>query len=148
MTKKVLLTILALGTFVSVSTLAVSKVFAEDSEYTHPVVARLAERFNLNEDDVEAVFDAVREERREEVQAEREDKLSQAVADGVITEEQKEAILAKKQEMRSEYQEKKEQHKQEMQAWFGEQGIDHEALREYVGFRGHKRFKGFRKLSS
>lgn len=148
MTKKVLLTVLALGAFVSVSSLAVSRVFAEDSEFTNPVISRLAEKFNLNVDDVQAVFDAVREERHQEMQNRmqggREERLNQAVTDGVITEEQKTAIQEKQQQMFEEGESEREQHREEMEAWFTEQGIDPEALMQYggLGFGGQKGGRG------
>jgi hypothetical protein len=140
MKKKVLLSVLALGAIVSVASLGISLVSANESSSYPPIVSRLAGQFNLNEEDVEAVFDSVHDEKREQMVQSKEDALNQAVADGVITEEQKDALLAKYQEMWEEKSQEKEQHREEMEAWYEEQGIDHEALMEYFrGFGGHRK---------
>ena len=51
----------------------------------------------------------------------------------ILIEEQKQALQNRWEEMKAE----REQHREEMQAWFEEQGIDHEALRQYGGFGRH-----------
>ena len=83
------------------------------------------------------------------MQQHKEERLSQAVEDGVISEEQKQALQDKWQEMWQERQVEREQHREEMQAWFEEQGIDPEALRQYGGFKMgmHGGFGGFRKFA-
>jgi DNA-binding transcriptional regulator YhcF (GntR family) len=121
-----------LGTLGYGATVAVVKANEGSS---HPVIQVLAERFGLNEDEVEEVFDEVRAEHFAQMQQTKEEMLNQAVEDGVITEEQKQAMLDKFAQNQTE----RVQHKEEMQAWFKEQGIDHEALMQYGGF-GHKRF--------
>jgi len=68
----------------------------------------------------------------------KEERLTQAVEDDVITEEQKQAFLDKWGEKKAH----KEEHRADIQTWFEEQGIDVEALREYGGL-GHKG-SGFR----
>ena len=68
----------------------------------------------------------------------KEDRLIRAVSDGVITKEQKQALLDKWGEKKTH----REEHRAEIQAWFEEQGIDTKALHDYGGF-GHKGF-GFR----
>ncbi len=92
------------------------------------LITKIAQRFNLKETDVEAVFEAVRDEKREEMKVNREDKLTQAVKDGVITEAQKTTLLAKMEEHIGERRENRE----EMQNWFKSQGIDETKLREYM----------------
>lgn len=72
-----------------------------DGEYP-PIVERIAERFGLDEGEVQIFFDEVRTERHEEKKARVEERLDQAVADGVITEAQKDALVAKKAELREE----------------------------------------------
>lgn len=63
------------------------------------LVAKIAEKFNLNQDEVQAVFD----EQRDAMQAEREadfaERLSQAVTDGDLTQEQADKITAKRAEL-------------------------------------------------
>jgi hypothetical protein len=114
----------------------VNAVKAGDETTYPPIVQKLIDRFNLNEDEVKDVFDEAREERRQIWEQNREQRLDQAVEDGVITAEQKQALLEKYAEMQTE----KQQHKEEMHEWFEEQGIDHEALMQYGGFGG----KGFK----
>jgi len=72
-----------------------------DGEYP-PIVERIAERFGLDEGEVQVFFDEVRTERHEKKKARVEERLDQAVADGVITEAQKDALVAKKAELREE----------------------------------------------
>lgn len=124
---------LALLGFVAFGTV---RAYAENESGGYPpIIQKLVERFGLNEEEVKTVFDEVRTERQQEMQQSREERLNQAVSDGIITEEQKQALQNKWEEMRTERQ----QHREEMQAWFEEQGIDHEALMQYGGF-GHRGF--------
>jgi hypothetical protein len=85
---------------------------------------------------VSDVFDEVRQEHQQQRQADMEAKLDEAVSDGVITAEQKEALLEKQ----AEWQEKNRQMMEERQKWMEESDIDFEKLAPYrVGFGG----KGF-----
>jgi len=131
--------LLILGTVISLATYGVTtSIGANEGGYSNPVISRLAEQFSLEEDEVEAVFDAVHDEHQQEMKAAREERLNEAVEDGVITETQKNALIAKWDEM----QEKHEQERQEMQNWFEEQGIDPVKLAPYGGFGHHGGFKG------
>lgn len=91
------------------------------------VVERLTERFNLNEDEVSEELNQYREEYRAERQANREERWQQAVEDGVITEEQRQALIDKHNEIGEQHQRMRE----EMQTWMEENGIDFDALHEY-----------------
>ncbi len=83
-----------------------------------------------------AVFDEVHQERQQERQAQMTERLDEAVADGVITRDQKQALLDKHAEMR----EKHEQLREEMHQWREESGIDFEALAPYKGGCGGRGF--------
>lgn len=136
MNKKVLASILTLGVIISVGYFSSNYVLASDNMPHDQLITRIAQKFNLKESDVEAVFTAVHDERMAEMEKNREDKLSQAVSDGVITEAQKTAILAKIKE----HQGERQQNREEMQSWFKSQGIDETKLRSYLGFgRGRGR---------
>jgi hypothetical protein len=86
-----------------------------------------------------------------------EENLSQAVLDGKITEEQKNALIAKREEMqanredlsdlsREERQEKRKEHRDEMQEWAEENGIDMGEIMPGGGQgRGGQRGGGFGK---
>ena len=141
MNRKVLAAVLALGIIASVGYFGSNYVLADDENPMHQtLISRIAEKFNLKESDVEAVFEAVRDEKHEEMKAEREKRLSQAVSDGVITEAQKMAILSKMNENISE----RRGNREEMQNFFKEQGIDQTKLRDYLRpeAKGNKRDEG------
>ena len=138
MTIKLLATILILGGMVSAGYFGAGAIFADDESQRNTIVTKLAQKFNLNESEVEAVFQSVRDERQVEMQQQREKRLNDAVNDRVITDAQKNAILTKMQE----HQEERGQNRQEMQNWFEEQGIDQTKLRDYLGFGGHGSRKG------
>jgi Spy/CpxP family protein refolding chaperone len=128
-TKQTLAIVLALGVIASVGYFGGSYVMAGDTNPMHDsLITKIAQKFNLKEADVEAVFESVRDERQEEMKANRQEKLSQAVKDGVITEAQKATLLAKMEEHIGERRENRE----EMQNWFKSQGIDETKLREYM----------------
>ena len=136
MSKKLLISLLTLGAVISLATYGVSSIRASETGTANPVISRLAEKFNLEENDVEAVFDAVHEERQEEMKKVREERLNEAVSDGVITEAQKNALIAKWDGL----QQRHEQERQEMQQWFEDQGIDPTKLAPYGGFGRHGGF--------
>jgi len=121
-----------------------SNVFAEDDNlYPQTMVQKIAERFGLDENDVEAVFDEMHAEHHAELQMRFEERLDKAVEDGLITEEQKQLILDKHEELQAERQanmesfrnltpeerqEKMAAQKAELDNWAQENGIDLELL--------------------
>lgn len=136
------ISILAAAVFIGVFAITITTVQAATNGQS--LIEKLADRFNLNEDEVKTFFDEQRQERHQLIMQSKEERLNQAVADGVITEEQKQALINKFAEKQAE----REQHHEEMQAWFEQQGIDPEALWQYGGFghqmgfgRWHKGFK-------
>ncbi len=139
--KKFIVPAVALGTVVSLA--GISAVSADEADRgPGRMIERLAERFGLDQDDVQSFFDEERQTRQEERQAEYETRLSDAVSAGELTEEQKQLILAKHEEMRTqmenergnrgeESREEREAHREEMEsrraeleAWAEENGID------------------------
>lgn len=139
MNKKTLAVVLALGVIASVGYFGVNQVSAADNNPMHQnLISKIAQKFNLKESDVEAVFDAVRDEKRDEMKKSREEKLTQAVKDGVITEAQKTLLLSKFDEHLEERGEKRE----EMQKWFSDNGIDQTKLRDYLRPIGRGRGMG------
>lgn len=145
MNKKTLAMLLALGVITAGGYFGVSAVQADDlSRSSDFLVSKIAERFDLNESDVEAVFDSVYEERMQEMQQSREEKLNKAVEDGVLTQEQKDALQEKMQEHMGERKQSASWRREEMQAWFKDQGIDETKLHEYLGFGGPREEKGMR----
>ncbi len=104
----------------------------------------MADKFGKDEQEVQVVFDELREERQQQIQARYEDELQEAVVAGLITENQKQLILAKHQENQQIYQDMREELKDmsftrirllsckrsssEMVTWAEENGIDIAAL--------------------
>ena len=129
----IVLGVIGLGTF-----LAVKTVKAEDNKNYPPIVQKLVEKFGLKEDEVTGVFDEVRQEHQQKMQAEMESRLDEAVKDGVITAEQKEALVKKQ----AEWQERQRQMMEEKRKWVEESGIDFEKLAPYWGGCGRRGFGG------
>jgi hypothetical protein len=114
--------------------MGVSYVSAQDAVYP-PIVQKIAQRFNLDEADVQAVFDEERDEHHAEMQAKFIEKLDDMVNDGKITTEQKESILDKHEEMQNKMEslksltpgerrvEMKKLHG-EMKTWAEDQGLE------------------------
>ncbi len=119
------------------------------------LVDAIAAKFSLDKSEVQAVFD----EQKAKMQAEREaavkDEVAKLVTEGKLTQDQADAINAKRAELRTEREEGKEARsdqtreerksemktkRAELQAWAEEQGIDDEYLR-YV-FGGKKSGEG------
>lgn len=65
------------------------------------IIDRVATKFNLNKDEVAAVFEEEKAARVAEREQKVEDRFTQAVKDGKITEEQKARILAKLEELKA-----------------------------------------------
>lgn len=127
--KKTLAIVLTLGVIASVGYFGTTQVLASGTNPMYQnLISRIAQKFNLNESDVEAVFNAVKDERLDDMKKAREEKLSQAVKDGVITEAQKALLLAKFGEHIKERGLKKE----DMQKWFRDNGIDEVKLQNYL----------------
>ncbi|MCA9308394.1 MAG: hypothetical protein R3B92_02710 [Patescibacteria group bacterium] len=117
--KTILTAVLAL-TLLGVGTLAATQVYAQESSFINPMAQKFAERFGLNQTDVQNFFQEQHAARQEQMQATREERLNQLVAEGKLTEEQKAQLLTKMQEHHTEM----EEHREEMQNWATENGID------------------------
>ena len=124
------------------------------------LVQAIAQRFGLQESDVQSVFDENRNQHQAQMQAKFEDRLTQAVTDGKITEEQKQAILTKRQELQTAQQDQKtnwqnmtaderkqamQTQQQDLQTWATQNGIDLKSLGG-LGLGGFVRggYKGMR----
>lgn len=101
--KRVLLAsgaIATLGIAGLIGVASVSAVSDSSAGGVDTLVTKIAEKFNLNKDDVQKVFDeerAVRIAEREQVM---KDRLARAVTNGDLTQDQADMIVAKHQEMR------------------------------------------------
>lgn len=108
-----------------------------------PIIQNLAERFNLNIDEVKGFFDENRGERMQE-----------RLVEAGVTEEQIEALQAKKEELREECGSlkdlsreerwaKMQERREEMKDWAEENGIDLSVLGGFGGRPGKGFGKGF-----
>lgn len=131
--KKIALGIMSAVLLGSIGVTTLTTAVQAEETSTRPFVQALAERLGLGESEVEEALEEIKAEHFAEKQQAREDKLNQAVEDGILTQEQADALQEKHQEMWQERKQDREQHREEMDAWFEEQGIDHEALHEYMG---------------
>jgi hypothetical protein len=115
----------------------VSQVSAQNTNGSSDLVQMIAQKFNLPQDQVQQVFSEHKEKHHVQMQVKMEERLTQLVSDGKLTESQKQAIIAKMVEMKNTFKpetlkdltsddrrEKMEQHKREMDEWALSQGID------------------------
>ncbi len=70
------------------------------------IVQKIAERFNLNEADVKAVFEEEHAEMEKKMQTKMEEELDTAVSQGKLTEDQKQKIIAKRAELKATHENK------------------------------------------
>ena len=147
-----------------------SLVRAQDSDTTRGpalLIQNLTSRFGLNQDEVQEVFDTTREQERVQRQAQQqanlETRLSEAVSAGELTEEQKQLILSKHQEMGNQNKDdswfdlspeerraQADSKRSELESWANENGIDTQYL--FSGFanpetRGQARGQGMHRYS-
>lgn len=140
LSKKILVPVTTLVVLVTAGLIGTKIIKADENNTYPPIVQKLAERFNLNENDVKKVFDEERQQHQEDRKAQLEEGLDKAVADGVITEEQKQLLLDREQNM----QQVREQNREEMDSWFQDNGIDQNKLSSYIGFMGKGPGRGSR----
>ncbi len=140
MNKKVIFPAVAIGTLALAGVIWFGNMQAQAaSTNSDTLIDKIAQKFNVPKDQVQATFDEVRTERQQVRKAEQDAKLEQAVKDGVITQEQRDKLVAKRDEMRA----SRKQNREEMDQWFKDNGIDHSKLIPYMGGgqggRGHGR---------
>lgn len=125
--------------------LGVASAATNNSSGKDSIIDRIATRFNLNKDEVEAVFEEERAARETQRQQNLEERLTKAVEDGKLTEEQKAKILAKLEELRAAREEWKdktpeERHeaKHELHEELTQWAEDHDVPLEYFKFIHHR----------
>lgn len=113
-----------------------SQVFAQsdpNENRMNTIVARIAQKFDLNESDVQAVFEAERKDRQTEMQKRFADRLADLVTQGKLTENQKTLLLEKHKEIQA----KKQGSRGEFAKWAKDNGIELENLMPFVRGFGH-----------
>jgi hypothetical protein len=150
MKRQYLVPVIALG-LASAATLGIMGAQAQTQPTTSPrqtLVKKIAEKFNLKESDVQTVFDENRTEKIAVVKKAIESKLDQAVKDGKITEAQKQAIIAKQDELAKQHEANHEKlhamtpeerktamdaKKAELEKWAKDNNIDVQNLKGIIG---------------
>lgn len=98
--KKFIIPSLALMAALGSGAYGISGVSAQGTDNQTSIIERIANKFNLNKDEVQKVFEENRAERERIMQTNLEKRLNDAVTSGVLTEAQKTLILAKRVEMK------------------------------------------------
>lgn len=149
MNKKLVIPVVAFGVLAA-SLVAATQISAQETPAMQTIVQKIAQKFGLNETDVQGVFDEFSTEKKAQMQAMLEQKLTQAVTDGKITEPQKQAILTKFSEMKNQkldlqnwknktVEEKRaamEAKHAEMEKWATQNGLSWTMFHELLGGKG------------
>lgn len=161
MNKKIILSASALAV-IGAGLLSTTSTFAQSStDTTNPMsslVQKISEKFNLDQADVQAVFDQEHQERHAQMEGKFDAKLSQYVTDGKITEAQKQLIIQKRAELKANLETNRdsmqnmtpaerhaamESERQALQTWATENGIDIQYLMPHgPGGKGHHKMRG------
>lgn len=105
-------------------------------EWKTNFVQSLSTKLGISQDKVEVSLEEIRTEQRAQKQSRFEDRLSELVQLGKITEAQKTALMNKHAELQKEWEAqraKREEHRQELENWATEQGIDLSVLGGFGG---------------
>jgi UTP:GlnB (protein PII) uridylyltransferase len=143
--------VFTLGAVATMSTV----MAATSSTNSDSLAGKIAQKFNLNQSDVQSVIDQNKTDHQAARQQKIEDKLTQAVKDGKITNDQKDKILAKLQELQAERQAnrdslkdltpaerkaKLEAKRAELKQWAKDNNIPDQFLRLLAGHPGPRNF--------
>jgi len=161
--KKIFIPIMAL-LILAGGTYGTTQALADEPLNNDLVVQKIAERFGLNEADVGSFFEDMGKHGNDWMNGHFEKKLDQLVADGEITEEQKQALLDKHAELQSEREilrkewnsmtenerlAARDAHHDQMESWAEEMGIDLKDFRMGFGDKGmmdHGNLDGMMKM--
>lgn len=134
---------------------ASTTVFADENGngvHMQGLVQKISEKFGLSQDEVQTVFDEYRDEMHSEMEQKQEERLDELVESGTITEEQKQLILDKREELREKREAFKssgaendrgqmkaqmDSDRQELEAWADANGIDVSYLMGGFGKKSH-----------
>lgn len=158
--KKIIIPAFLLAFIMGAGAYGIANANTKEGPFHSALVEKIAQRFNLNKDDVEKVFDENRDEVQKNMQANFEKRLDDAVSRGEITKEQKEAIIKKRAELQAQFEgnrdkirdmtpaERKaqfENHRAEIEKWAKDNGIDLKYLIGGIGRGMARGFHGFNK---
>ncbi len=126
-TKKIVIPLLAITVILVTGVFVFRNVYAEETTNFPPLIQRIVEKFGLNADEVKQVMDEERQQRQQQLKTMMEERLNTAVAEGKLTEDQKNALLEKLSEQ--------QKNRDTLRTWAEENGIDLAELK--LGFPGH-----------
>jgi len=127
--KKTLLAMSALSV-IGVAGLAGSGLASAEADTdSTSLITKVAQKFNLNEEEVKSIFEEDQAARKSEKQARQTERLQEAVDDGDITAEQKTKIETKLKELQTELQSERD----ELKKWATDNNVDAKYL---TGSRG------------
>ena len=150
----------AVVTLIGATAIASTTAFAQNSTDSHhpmtDIVQRIAEKFGLNQDDVQSVFNQLHDEHVAQRVDDYQNRLNQLVSDGKITQSQKQLILNKHEELQTqrqqdfdnfknltpeEHRQQREQQRTELETWAQQNDIDPQYLM-FGPDMGRARFPG------
>lgn len=129
------LVIAGIATTLGVSSIASLGIASAHGGSEGSMAEKIATKFNINQDEVQAVFDETREEHQAERQAKMSERLQGAVDDGSLTTEQKTLIENKLTELRATMEAEHEA----LDAWAEQNSIDAKYLMGGHGMRAGNR---------
>ncbi|EKD99819.1 MAG: hypothetical protein ACD_22C00171G0015 [uncultured bacterium] len=155
---KVLISLLALGSSIGLAGVfglsAISNAYAQTNKPDN-LIQRLVEKFGLNQTEVDKIVEEFRTEKQKEMASKIEERLSEEVTKGNITEAQKTAIIEKHKEMQTnrdgqeqknltpgERKQNMDEKRLELETWAEENGIDMKYVMGFGFGPGHN--KGMR----
>lgn len=118
---------------------SIVEAYARYDHRSPELAQKLSQRLNLSEQEVQEILDGIQAERQAERKTSFEQKVNQALQDKKITQEQKEAILDKHEELLAKWQEnhdrfdemskeerkaERQRQKRELETWAKELGIN------------------------
>lgn len=145
--KLIFVSALALS-ILAASAYGVQSVYAQEPTTQSTIVQKIAQKFGLKPEEVQAVFDQERTTHQKVMEAKFEQNLTDAVTKGDLTEEKKQLILAKHKELKTYRDGQKERfstmskeeiraemtkHKEDLKKWSEENDID---LKYFLGGMG------------
>lgn len=144
-------------TAIGLATVGYGVSVSADTNDSNSLPSKIAQKFNLNQDEVQKVFDEHKEEIHQEHQQELNTKLDEYVSSGKITAEQKTLIQNKLEELhtqresnkdefenlsKDERKSKMEEKKSELETWAEQNGLDKELLEEIMHSGRHGKGHG------
>lgn len=153
MKKSTKVALIGLGVVAGIAASQVGFASAATSETTNLPrgMQTIIEKFNLNQDEVVKVLEENRVAHQTEMKVKFEENLAKLVTEGKLTREQKNAIVAKHNEMQAKMTEDREVNRtlhQEFRTWLESQGIDSTIIRPeaagHMGSQGMGHGNGYR----